>query len=134
METKPMKNILFATKEDYLKFKEEWAKYFNTEARHLDRGMYGNKKRKLNATHFVLYAIIRGRDWKACLQGCSTETLETVTSHLKSGWFYESKITKEVFNFSDRQIECIKQAAASFPRNIAPEAITKPSTDITQYA
>jgi hypothetical protein len=135
MEQKIMKNILFKTKEDYLKLKENWAKYFNTEARHLDRDCYGTKARKLNATHFVLYAIIRGRDWEKCLQGASQDTLDDIKSNLKSRWFYESKRMKEIFNLSDGQIELIKNAAGSFPDvKTSPESYSEDKVEITQYA
>jgi hypothetical protein len=127
-----MKNIIFETREDYLKFKKDWATYFNTEARHLDRGTYGNKERKLQASHFVIYALIRGRDWKACLHGCTSDTMEQVTRDLKGTWFYKSKIFKEAFNLSDGQIDLIKKAAAKFPENTAPEATNKTREEITQ--
>lgn len=130
-----MKNILFETKEDYLKMKANWAKFFNTEARHLDRDEYGTKERKLGAPHFVLYAIIRGRDWKKCLQGASQDTMDAVKSSLNYRLFYESKTMKEIFNFSDRQIELIKITAESFPDvETSPESITIPKAEITQYA
>lgn len=109
-----MKDI-FSTKEDYLKFKQHWASYFNTEARHLDRNVYGNKKRKLTGSHFVLYALIRGKDWKLAIQGCSGDTFHSIERDLKSRWFYESQVFKDAFKLSDGQIEAIKIKAGAFP-------------------
>lgn len=106
-----MKNIIFKEKEDYLKFKKNWACYFNNEARHLDRDSYGTKTRKLSATHFVLYALIRGKDWKKCIDRCSEGTLSGIKSDLTSNWFYNSKRFNQIFNLTDGQIELIKNAA-----------------------
>jgi hypothetical protein len=110
-----MKNILFETKEDYLKFKENWANYFNTEARNLETDCYGYKERKLTASHFVLYAIIRGKDWESCLQNCSENTLNEVTGNLKSAWFYQTRLFNKVFDITDEDIDMIKEAARNFP-------------------
>lgn len=64
------KQQFFATKEDYLAMRKAWATYFNTEARKLERNEYGNKIRKLNHSHFILYAILRGKDWKQLDEKC----------------------------------------------------------------
>ncbi len=77
-----MKHIIFETKEQYLSMKHNWATYFNTEARNLDRSMYGNKIRKLTATHFILYAILRGKNPYDCIQSCDGRTLNNIKSHI----------------------------------------------------
>ena len=130
-----MKNIIFETKEEYLELKKNWATYFNTEARHLDRDADGYKTRKLTASHFVLYALIRGRDWKSCLHSCSQDTMDEVTSNLKGNWFYQTKIFKEIFNFSDGRIALIKHLAVNFPNTERRlEAIRNEKAEITQVA
>jgi len=73
-----MKTYIFETKENYLNMKQTWATYFNTEARNLERNEYGNKIRKLTATHFALYAILRGKDPMKALSTASLDTIMNI--------------------------------------------------------
>lgn len=65
----------FESKEQYLRFKAHWANYFNTEARKLERNIYGNKKKKLYLAHFIIYAILRGQDPKKCFSSIGEDTV-----------------------------------------------------------
>lgn len=116
----------FKTKEEYLKVKENWATYFNTEARKLERNEYGNKERKLTATHFALYAILRERD---PMLGLSTASIETISiikdyiilahnSHnLNDCWF---KKWKDFFNLTDKQTRKMFEIAYEIFENRTP--------------
>lgn len=47
---------VFETKEQYLEMRSNWKKFYNTEG----------GKECLNAYHFALYALLRGKDWRKC--------------------------------------------------------------------
>lgn len=92
-----MKHYIFETKENYLNMKQTWATYFNTEARNLKRNEYGNKEHKLTATHFALYAILRGKDPFNPLDNCSKKTLDDISYyvyHAQHSSFYNGKWAK----------------------------------------
>jgi len=60
---------IFESKEHYLAFRKAWSESVNSpEAKKtLIRPEYGDPYRKpgcMNSGHFVLYAILRGRDWR----------------------------------------------------------------------
>jgi hypothetical protein len=46
---------VFTDKEHYLKFREIWKQAMNSEDKH-----------KLTATHHLLYAMLRNKDWRKC--------------------------------------------------------------------
>lgn len=92
-----MKTYIFENKENYLNMKQTWAQYFNTEARKLERNEYGNKIKKLTATHFVLYAILRGKDPLITINNCCWETLQNVgydINHAHDSKWYNGKWAK----------------------------------------
>ena len=126
-----MKRILFKTKEDYLEMKKQWANYFNTEAQNGPMDQYGYRAKKLYAEHFILYAIMRGKDPEKCITTCSEDTRAGIISTLNSQWFYTSIRFKEVFNIDAEQIELIKKQAVKFftpqPEEIKKEKV--PMTD-----
>ncbi len=121
-----MKTILFKNKEDYLKLKTRWATYFNTEARTLPMDSYGYKTRKLKAAHFILYAIMRGKDPEICIATCSEETRYGIINTLGGRWIYESKIFKDAFDLNAEQIELLKAEARTLIKAKPTLEATKP--------
>lgn len=107
-----MKHIIFDNKEQYLAMKQHWATYFNTEARNLERDEYGHKTRKLKSTHFILYAILRGKNPYDCIQNCDGETVTgilydiKIAKDVKYGDHWRTKWTK-FFNITDEQYETL---------------------------
>jgi len=101
-----MKNELFKTKEDYLNFKSHWAKYFNETARKKEYTEYGNKVRKLEPEHFILYALIRGKDPLTCIQGCRVDTLNRIKTYLKMPRYISRKPFGEYINDDQFKLLC----------------------------
>ena len=102
-----MKTYIFESKEQYLNMKKKWAKYFNEEARDLERNVYGNKLKKLTATHFALYAILRGKDPFIALNNSSSETIEYIEWNItsaKTSKFYKGK-WRDFFGLTEEQEE-----------------------------
>jgi len=100
-----MKTYFFNTKEEYLQMKQTWATYFNTEARKLKRNEYGNKQRKLLIIHFILYAILRGKDPQKCVTTCSWDTLSLIKFEIRTGnrnSIYQRRM-REFFNLTNEQ-------------------------------
>lgn len=120
-----MKTILFENKEEYLKSKIRWASYFNKEARNLKMDSYGYKARKLKAAHFILYAIMRGKDPFIAIRGCSNETYNECATLLQSTWFYNAAITKEAFNLNAEQFELIRAEACKLISNTPKSQIIR---------
>ena len=106
-----MKHIIFETKEQYLTMKQNWATYFNTEARNLDRDEYGTKIRKLTPTHFIFYAILRGKNPYDCIQSCDFETIMGIMMDIRLGKKSTSKFWSErwmnFFSISDEQTKIL---------------------------
>ena len=60
---------LFESKEKYLEFKTNWKKVTNDA-----------EGPKLTLEHFILYQMIRGKNWKTCLAPTSKEsTIDSAT-------------------------------------------------------
>ena len=95
----------FNTKEEYLKMKENWSNYFNKEARSLERNEYGTKQRKLTATHFVLYAILRERDPFKALLTASDETISEIRSTICVAEKYQFKKWQKFFKITEEQTQ-----------------------------
>ena len=127
-----MKEKLFKDKEEYLKMRKQWATYFNTKARKLERGMYGNKERKLRPEHFMIYALIRGKDPMVPIQGCSKETHQSCKWSLNHDWLYTNSIFGELFGLTSEQIELIKKEAAKLPFKEQPENQKKERVPMTE--
>lgn len=103
-----MKHIIFDNKEQYLAMKQNWATYFNTEARNLDRDEYGTKIRKLTPTHFILYAILRGKNPYDCIQSCDWETMTHILMYIrlaKKGLWADK--WKDFFGITDEQTKIL---------------------------
>lgn len=110
----------FQSKEEYLKVKENWSTYFNQEARNLERNEYGNKLKKLTATHFFLYAILRDRDpMKTLSENTSYETFSSIKYDINAAiiciertqnrfWFEK---WSEFFGITEEQTEKMIQLA-----------------------
>ncbi len=130
-----MKTYFFNTKEDYLQMKQTWATYFNKEARNLERNEYGNKQRKLSAIHFILYAILRGKDPQKCITNCSDDTLNSIKFEIRlsnKNGIYQRKM-REFFNLTDEQsIKLFEVAYALFEEDSTIEKEKKKRIPLTE--
>lgn len=87
------KKSIFESKEQYLTFIENWKKAANDK-----------EGDKLTFQHFILYALLRGKDWKKCLSEHSTEDTkylaaeyaETMPYKYLSLWPFGGTITESM--------------------------------------
>lgn len=77
---KNLKFKFFNSKEEYQNFINQWKRFFNEEARNLDRNIHGNKIIKLEDMHFYIYAILRDKDPRKCFH--SQEKFEDVEKYI----------------------------------------------------
>lgn len=110
-----MKNT-FETKDQYLKMRAAWAQYFNTEARNLERNEYGNRQKKLRLATFIIYAILRGKDWKQCCESASADTMNWTKIHFNSKYYRDELRIPFGETTTNEQFD---EAIATFQKEVA---------------
>ena len=102
-----MKTNFFSTKEEYLNMKQQWATYFNTEARNLKRTEYGNKIPKLTPLHFAVYAILQGKDPAKGLVNATDNGYGSTMSELRADirWAKRQSIPANIKSIFDSYME-----------------------------
>lgn len=85
-----MKEIIFETKEEYLATITEWKKTCK------------QKDFQFKPEHFALYAIIRGKDPKACFAKPEQQSKKKMTCQGKSGWeSYNRSMSRIMGGYND---------------------------------
>lgn len=72
MEIRTMeRKSIFESKEQYLEFVANWKRIFNSE-----------DKKELEFQHYLLYAILRGKDYKKCIAETSKDETKELAEHI----------------------------------------------------
>jgi len=63
---------IFNSKEEYIEFIKNWCEFYNNK----------ETRSKLECIHYVLYSLIRGKDWRKCFAPNTDKKLIKLIEHI----------------------------------------------------
>lgn len=90
------------TKEQYITMRQAWATFINSEAARPTTDTYGTRHHTVAGWHFLMYAILRGKDGRSHFSNDDSHLAAIAT--LKQQFRWNSGTLKTLFGLSDETL------------------------------
>jgi hypothetical protein len=93
----------FETKDQYTAMRQTWATFINSEAARRTTDVYGTRYPKVFGWHFLMYAILRGKDGRSAFANSESRELAIATLKRHAAW--NSASLAALFGITDEVME-----------------------------